>query len=280
MNPTPILLDGAQGTRLWELADHAGIPRVSVWKYNIEHPELVSRVCREYAAAGSEIICANTFSANRVSVGRESAYSVSEVVQAGVKLAKAALADTKVRTALDIGPLAEFMEPFGDLEEDEAAEIFDEMLSSGVEAGADIIFLETFMDAEMMRVAAETAKKYPLPVVCSLSFEKSGRTMLGNSVRDIVETLAPIGIDAIGLNCSLGPDQAVPVIREFREYTSLPLFFKPNAGLPQPGQLTAGETPEDFAAQIEPVLDIVSYVGGCCGTDPDFIREIAKKIGK
>ncbi len=280
MNRNILLLDGAQGTRLWELAEKAGVKRESVWKYNIEHPELVAAVCREYAEAGSQIICANTFSANRPSVKRESSYTVADVVRAGVEIAKKTLAGTDVRVALDIGPLPELLEPYGDLEEDEAAEIFDEMLAAGVEAGANLIFFETFMDMEMMRVAAETAKKYALPIVCSLSFEKSGRTMMGNRVEDVVETLAPLGIDAIGLNCSLGPDQAVPVIRAFRACTDLPLFFKPNAGLPLPGQLTAGETPETFAAEVEPVLDIVSYVGGCCGTNPDFIREIAKKIAK
>ncbi len=280
MNPAPILLDGAQGTRLWELAQNAGVARDSVWKYNIEHPELVAQVCREYAEAGSEIICANTFSANRLSVSRESTYGAAEVVRAGVEIAKKTLEGTKVRTALDIGMLPEFMDPFGDLEEDEVAGIYEEMLSAGVDAGADIIFLETFMDADMIRVAAEQAKKYSLPVVCSLSFEKNGRTMLGSSVEDIVELLEPIGIDGVGLNCSLGPDQAVPVIRAFRACTDLPLFFKPNAGVPEPGQLTTGESPEHFAAQVEPVLDIVSYVGGCCGTDPRFIREIGKLIGK
>ena len=280
MNPTPILLDGAQGTRLWELAERSGVKRESVWKYNIEHPELVEAVLREYAAAGSEIICANTFSANRPSVERESSYSAAQVVRAGVEIAKRTLAGTNVRVALDIGPLPELLEPYGDLTEDEAAEIFDEMLASGVEAGADLIFFETFMDVEMMRVAAETAKKYGLPIICSMSFEKSGRTMMGNRVEDVVETLAPLGIDAIGLNCSLGPEQAVPIIRSFREFTDLPLFFKPNAGMPVAGQLTGNETPEQFADAAAPVLELVRYIGGCCGTNPDFIREIGKRMGR
>ena len=147
-------------------------------------------------------------------------------------------------------------------------------------------FLERWFTAEerayigARKNAAETAKKYGLPIICSMSFEKSGRTMMGNRVEDVVETLAPLGIDAIGLNCSLGPEQAVPIIRSFREFTDLPLFFKPNAGMPVAGQLTGNETPEQFADAAAPVLELIRYIGGCCGTNPDFIREIGKRMGR
>ncbi|MBR1659764.1 MAG: homocysteine S-methyltransferase family protein [Oscillospiraceae bacterium] len=271
------LLDGAQGTRLWELAGQSGIEKAPVWKFNLEHPEFVAQVAKEYAEAGSEIVCANTFGANRLAVERSSGYSAAEVVGAGVRIAKEALAGTGARVALDVGPLSVMMEPYGDLEEDEAAEIFDEMLKSGVEAGAEIVFFETFMDVEMMRVAAETAGKYGLPVICSMTFEKSGKTMMGNSVEDIVETLEPLGIAGIGLNCSLGPEAAIKVLREYREHTDLPLFFKPNAGLPGEGDAEAA-TPEGFARIAAPALELAKYVGGCCGTNADFIRAIQEKL--
>ena len=271
------LLDGAQGTRLWELAEKAGAAREPVWKYNLTHPELVTQVCREYAEAGSEIICANTFGANRISVEKEPGFSVKDVITAGVKLAKEALTGTGVKVALDIGPLPVLMEPYGDLEEDEAEEVFTEMVAAGVEAGAEWVFFETFLDMEMLRVAVQAAKTFALPIACSMSFEKSGRTMMGNSVEDILETLEPLGIDAIGMNCSLGPDLALPVLREFAEKTSLPLFFKPNAGMPVQGP--DGKTaydcaPQDFARQAAAALETgrVGLLGGCCGTSPEYIR--------
>ncbi|MBR1496355.1 MAG: homocysteine S-methyltransferase family protein [Oscillospiraceae bacterium] len=272
-----ILLDGAQGTRLWEKAGQQGVEKDPVWKYNMEHPDFVAEVAKEYAEAGSEIVCANTFGANRLAVERSSSYAASEVVEAGVRIAKEALAGTGVKAALDIGPLSVMMEPYGDLEEDEAAEIFDEMLAAGAGAGADMVFFETFMDVEMMRVAAESAMKYDLPVICSMTFEKGGRTMMGNRVEDIVETLAPLGIAGIGMNCSLGPAAAGEIIRQYAAATELPLFLKPNAGLPESGE-AEGATPEGFARLVAPVLDRVTYLGGCCGTSPDFIRELKKLI--
>ena len=277
------LLDGAQGTRLWALAAENGAAREPVWKYNITHPEFVARVCREYAEAGSEIICANTFGANRFALERAPGFEVGAVVEAAVKIAKEALAGTEVRVALDIGPLSVMMEPYGDLEEEEAAEVFGEMVKAGADAGADMVFFETFLDMEMMRVAAEAAKETSLPVICSMSFEKSGRTMMGNSVEDIIETLEPIGLAGIGMNCSLGPELALPVIREFSEKTALPLFFKPNAGMPVPaadGGTTYDCTPERFAEETAPVLELpaLEYLGGCCGTDADYIRRLRKLI--
>ncbi len=275
------LLDGAQGTRLWQIADENGVPKEPVWKYNIEHPDFILKVVAEYAAAGSQVICANTFGVNRSSVERSSSYTVPQVVSAAVKTAKKALEGTDIKVALDIGPLSDFLEPYGDLTEEEAADIFDEMLKSGINAGADMVFFETFLDLEMMRVAAETAKKYGLPVICSMTFEKHGRTIMGNSVEQIIETLSPIGISAIGMNCSLGPDLALPVIQEFAKHTGLPLFFKPNAGLPvqtENGESFSNCTPDMFAADVAPALPILSYLGGCCGTNAEYIRKLKELI--
>lgn len=271
------LLDGAVGTRLWALADENGISREPVWVYNISHPELPAQVCGEYADAGAEILCANTFSVNRLAVEKVPGYTVDEVVRAAVRIARDTTAGSGKKVALDIGPLPEMLEPYGDLEEEDAAACFDEILRSGVEAGADIVFLETFMDAEMLRIAAREAKKYPLPVVCSMSFEKKGRTLMGNTVQDILALLTPLGVDAVGMNCSLGPEQAIPVIREFADQTDLPLFFKPNAGMPVRGQdgITMYDCgPERFAEEVKPALELVSYIGGCCGTDAGYIRRL------
>ena len=280
-NSQIILLDGATGTRLWSLAEEGGTAREPVWTYNISHPEYVAQVCREYAQAGSQILCANTFGANRLAVEKVPGFTVEKTVAAGVRLAKDALAGTGVRTALDIGPLPVMMEPYGDLEEEEAEELFSEMAEAGADAGADCVFLETFLDLEMLRVAAQAAKRTGLPVFCSMSFEKSGRTMMGNSVEDMIETLAPLAPAAIGMNCSLGPALALPVIREFSEKTDLPLFFKPNAGMPvtRPDGSTLYDCgPEQFVAEVLPALELVRYVGGCCGTDPRYIRDLKAKL--
>ncbi len=277
------LLDGALGTTLWAKAEAHGWKKEPVWIYNLEHPEIVSEIAREYADAGSEIILANTFGANGPSVARSSSYAVRDVVTAGVKLAKDAVAGRGVRVGLDVGPLSELMEPYGDLEEEEVAQIYAEMFTAGVEAGADLIFLETFIDLAMLRVAAEEAKKYGVPVFCSLSFERLGKTMMGNSPDDMIEELEPLGVDAIGMNCSLGPDLAVPIIRKFTGKTSIPLLFKPNAGMPvlaADGTESAAFSAKAFADGIMPALEFVDYVGGCCGSAPSYIRELAGRIGK
>ena len=279
MNRNITLLDGAVGTSLWHYADEAGIKNEPVWKYSIEHPELVSRLTKAYYDAGAQIIQANTFGANGPAIKRSSNYAPVDVITESVKIAKETLAGTDAKISLPFGPLSMLLEPYGDLEEDECAEIYDEVIGAGVKAGADLVVLETFMDKEMMRIAATVAKKYDVPVFCSMTFEKAGKTMMGNSVQDVIDILTPIGIDAIGMNCSLGPVEALPVIKEFSEKTDIPLLFKPNAGKPilnSDGSSSAPIGAEEFAQLIKPSFEYISYVGGCCGSDPSFIAEIKK----
>lgn len=275
------LMDGAVGTTLWGIAEAHGVKKEPVWKYNVEHPEFVEELTKRYLEAGCEMILANTFGANGPAVKRSSPYTVAEVVSAGVGIAKKVLDGTGVKVVLSLGPLTQLLEPYGDLEEDECAAIYDEMLDAGVGAGADMILIQTFMDLEMMRVATVEAKKYGLPVMCSMTFEKNGKTMFGNSVEDTVDTLSPLGIEAIGLNCSLGPDLALPIIKEFSEKTDLPLLFKPNAGKPilsSDGEAVSPYTAERFAEEVKPALQYVSYIGGCCGSDAEYIKEIKKML--
>lgn len=275
------LMDGAVGTTLWGIAEAHGVKKEPVWKYNVEHPEFVEELTKRYLEAGCEMILANTFGANGPAVKRSSPYTVAEVVSAGVGIAKKVLDGTGVKAVLSLGPLTQLLEPYGDLEEEECAAIYDEMLDAGVGAGADMILIQTFMDLEMMRVATVEAKKYGLPVMCSMTFEKNGKTMFGNSVEDTIDTLSPLGIEAIGLNCSLGPDLALPIIKEFSEKTDLPLLFKPNAGKPilsSDGEAVSPYTAERFAAEVKPALQYVSYIGGCCGSDAEYIKEIKKML--
>jgi len=275
-----VLLDGGVGTSLWELAEKYGFKKDPVWKYNIDHPEIVAELMKQYLEAGSEIVQANTFGANIPAVSRLK-YDCMEVIKAGVRITKEVVGD-KAKTSLSFGPLAEMLEPFGDLEEDECYDIYYKMVEAGVSAGADVVILETFMDVEMMRIAASAAKQFGKPVFCSLTFEKAGKTMMGNSVQDAIDKLVPLGIDAIGMNCSLGPDLALPIIKEFCEKTDLPIFFKPNAGKPilaADGTTEAAYTPEMFAKEVAPAIGLVDYLGGCCGTNPEYIRLLRKEIG-
>lgn len=275
------LLDGAVGTSLWEYAGEAGIAKDPVWKYNIEHPELVTRLAKAFADAGAEYVLANTFGANGASVKRSSSYTVEQVVGTGVRLAKEALAGTGAKTVLAMGPLMQLMEPYGDLEEEEVADLYAEMLDAGVNAGAEAVMIQTFFDVEMMRVAATEAKKYGLPLFCTMSFEKTGKTMMGNSVQKIIDTLGPIGLSGIGMNCSLGPELALPVIREFAEKTDIPLVFKPNAGMPISNGPDGGAspyTPEMFVNEVRPALEFVSYIGGCCGCNPAYIEALKQAL--
>lgn len=276
-----VLMDGASGTRLWNMAEALGYGKDPVWKYNVDHPEIVRQLAMDYIDAGSQIILANTFGANGPAVKRSSDYTVEQVVRAGVRIAKEAAAGTGVKVALDVGPLTMLIEPYGDLTEEEAEEIFSEQIGSGMLEEPDLILLETFLDLEMMKVAARVAKKYDVPVLCTMTFEGRGRTMMGNSVEDIVEELSELGVDGVGLNCSQGPETALPIILEFAEKTQLPLVFKPNAGKPvlaEDGSVLTAYDAATFVRDVESALDKVAYVGGCCGSSPDYIRALKARL--
>ncbi len=279
-----ILLDGAMGTGLWAAAEAIGAAKVPVWIYNIEHPDLVIALTKQYIAAGAQVVQANTFGANRPSVERSSTYTVAEVVGRGVELARRAVAGTDVKVALSIGPLSEMMEPYGDLTEEEVEAIYAEQIGAGMAVGADMIVLETFMDIEMMRVATTVAKQYGVPVLCTMTFDARGKTMMGNSVARVAEELDDIGVDAMGMNCSLGPVEALAVIRKFAEATDTPLVFKPNAGLPvlaPDGSTVSDYDAATFVREVLPALDIpVAYIGGCCGTDPSYIAALKEAVEK
>lgn len=271
-----VLLDGAIGTGLWEKADD----KVPVWRYNIENPAIVKELAREYAEAGSQIIHTNTFSANRITLQR-SDYTVTQVVSTAVRLAKEALGDS-AKASLDIGPLPMLMEPYGDLTEEEAFEMFDEQISAGVTEKPDLITLETFSDADMLRIAAEAAAKHGLPIFTMMTFTEVGKTIMGHSVERFIETIADLPVTAVGLNCSLGPDKAVPIIASFRQYTDLPLIFKPNAGKPilaEDGSEKVQYDVDTFVEDSMPALEHdVKYIGGCCGSSPAYIRALKNKI--
>ena len=173
------------------------------------------------------------------------------------------------------------LEPYGDLSEEEAYELFDQQISAGAAEKPDHIFLQTFMDLRMLQIAARAAVRHGIPVSAMMTFTEVGKTMMGNSVQDFVEGMREFPLTAVGLNCSLGPERAVPVIAAFRQYTDLPLMFKPNAGKPiSRGDGTTVEyTADIFVEDSLPALDAdVTYIGGCCGSDASYIRALRGRL--
>ena len=277
MDPSEIiLLDGGMGTML----QAAGLPIGQLPElWNVTRPEAVTAIHRRYVEAGSRVLYTNTFGANRFKAagcGR----SVKELVEGGVRCARAAAEGRDVKVALDIGPTGRLLEPLGDLGFEEACEIFREIVVSGAEAGADLIVVETMSDLNEMRAAVLAAKENSnLPVWATMTFEATGRSFLGVTVGAMALTLTGLGVDALGFNCSLGPKELLGLVRELREWTALPLILKPNAGLPDPATGEYHITPEEFAAELSqaPALG-VSILGGCCGTTPEFIRAAAAAL--
>ncbi len=266
-----LILDGAMGTVLQKRGlTPGGMPEL----LNLTEPEMLTSIHREYIEAGSQVIYANTFGANGRKL-RHSGHSVDEVISAGIRNAKAA-ANGQARVALDVGPLGELLEPMGTLRFEDAYDLFAEMAVAGEKAGADLAVIETMTDLYETKAALLAVKEHTqLPVFVTMSFDETGRTFTGCTVSAMAHTLEGLGADAIGLNCSLGPDGVAPIIAELAKHTRLPIIAKPNAGLPDPVDGTYSMNPESFARAMEDCVRAgASIVGGCCGTSPDYIRAL------
>ncbi len=277
MHPSEIiLLDGAMGTML----QAEGLPLGQLPElWNITRPETVTAVQRRYVEAGSRVLYTNTFGANR-NKASGCGYGVAALVEGGVRCARAAAEGRDVKVALDVGPIGQLLEPLGSLGFDEAYDVFREIVTAGAKAGADLIVIETMSDLQEMRAAVLAAKENcSLPVWATMTFEATGRSFLGVTVPAMALTLTGLGVDALGFNCSLGPKELLPLVRELREWTSLPLIVKPNAGLPDPATGEYHISPGDFAEALKEAVALgVGIVGGCCGTTPDFIRAAAEAL--
>ena len=241
----------------------------------ITNPDLLTNIHRQYIEAGTEIVYANTFGANRRKM-QKTPYTVADVVSAAIAAAKKACIGTSARVALDIGPLGELLEPMGTLPFETAVDMFAEIVDAGVNAGADLICIETMTDLYEAKAALLAAKEHStLPVWVTMSFDATGRTFTGCTIPSMARTLEGLGADAIGLNCSQGPKQLLPLFQELCRVTTLPVIAKPNAGLPDPVDGHYDLPPEDFASTMVDVVGAgVSIVGGCCGTNPDYIRAL------
>ena len=268
-----IFLDGGMGTML-HLA-----PGELPERLNLTEPARVAAVHKAYAEAGSQVVYANTFGANPLKLAG-TGVDAAESIQAAVRLAKDAVGEG-VCVALDIGPSGQLLPPAGQMTFEAAYESFRVMCEAGAAAGADLVVIETMSDLLETKAALLAAKEHTdLPVIVTMTFTENGRTFTGCPISAAAMTLEGLGASAIGINCSLGPKEILPMMQELAKWTSLPLIAKPNAGLPDP---VTGEyylTPEDFAAFMPMYADCgVQLFGGCCGTTPEFIRAVRKRLG-
>ncbi|MBQ3553274.1 MAG: homocysteine S-methyltransferase family protein [Clostridia bacterium] len=271
-----LFFDGAFGTELQKKGLKLGeIPET----LNITRPEVVREIHESYRRAGADILAANTFGANRLKLAKTD-YSVSEVVTSALSIAKDVIKEDGY-VALDVGPLGELLAPVGTLSAEDAYDIFREIMVLGEQNGADLILIETMTDVSELKTALLAAKENTsLPVFCSMSFEENGRTFMGTSVSAMALTLEAL-CDAIGINCSLGPKEILPLAEELAKYTKKPIFVQPNAGLPhvENGVTCFDVSADEFSELMLLYQNIgVCAFGGCCGTTPAHIEKIVEKL--
>ncbi|MBR2876638.1 MAG: homocysteine S-methyltransferase family protein [Clostridia bacterium] len=271
-----VLLDGGFGTELIKRGKTAEEDSaLSVFM----RPDDVKAIHRSYVDAGSDIIMADTFSANRYKL-QGKGKTVEEAIEQALKLAKEAVENTEVLVGLDVSTLGKILEPVGDITYEEAYDAFKEIVICGEKYGADVICLETFTDLREARIALLAAKENTsLPVTASLSFNENGTTMNGNTPGAAVLALTSLGVSAVGVNCALGPDKLEKIVEEILEYSTVPVIVKPNAGLPDPETNEYSETSEGFSEIMKEYYKKgAKLLGGCCGTTPGFIKELKSTL--
>ena len=267
-----ILLDGGMGTMLQAAGLKLGARPEEL---NITDPALIEGIHGQYAAAGSRIVNANTFGASAHKLAG-SAYTLEQIITAGIENCKRACAPYGALTVLDVGPLGELLEPSGTLAFEDAVAEYARIVKAGEAAGADLIFFETYTDLYELKAALLAAKENThLPILASMSFEAGGRTFTGCTVESFAATARGLGADAVGINCSLGPKEIFPMAKRLAEAVpgNFPVFVKPNAGLPRADGSGYDITPQLFALQMKPYRELHLFAaGGCCGTTPEFIK--------
>ena len=265
-----LFFDGGMGTLLQKEGLKPGeLPE----NWNIEKKDVIQSIHRSYYEAGSNILLTNTFGANAVKY-HDQIYTLKEIVDAAVANVKSVAADAIV--ALDVGPTGKLLKPMGDLSFEAAYDAFKEVMIYGEQAGVDLIHIETMSDTYEVKAAVLAAKENTnLPVFATLIFDERGKLLTGGDVPSVVALLEGLRVDALGINCGMGAEQMLPILKEIAKYTSLPIVVKPNAGLPKQkdGQTYYDVTPEKFAVSLtEIVKNGACIVGGCCGTTPEHIH--------
>ena len=278
-----LYFDGGMGTLLQSKGLKPGeLPEV----WNLEHTAEIVDIHRQYYEAGSDIVLTNTFGANALKF-HDSKYALKDIVTAAVANVKKAASlgvhdGREVYTALDIGPTGKLLKPMGDLAFENAYEAFKEVVKYGEDAGVDLIHIETMSDTYEVKAAVLAAKENTdLPVFATMIFDEKGKLLTGGDVPSVVAMLEGLRVDALGINCGMGPEQMLPILSEIMEYTSIPVIVKPNAGLPKQrdGEVYYDVVPRQFAQTMQKVLQLgASVIGGCCGTTPEHIRVMIQGV--
>lgn len=265
-----LIFDGAMGTMLQKRGLKTGeLPEM----LNFTAADTILSIHKEYVAAGADVVSTNTFGANSHKMGGKA--EVAEVVTAAVNISKQSGAKY---VALDVGPTGALLKPMGSLDFEEAVDIFKEQISAGAVAGADIVIIETMSDLLETKAAVIAAKECcNLPVIASMSYQENGRTFLGVDAAAATVTLCSLGVSAVGINCSLGPDKLLPIVETITKYATVPVIVQANAGLPSivDGETVFNISAESYAQSVAKMIDMgVSVIGGCCGTTPEYISKI------
>ena len=281
-----LFFDGGMGTLLQERGLKAGeVPET----WNIVHPECIRQIHKEYLMAGSNIISANTFGVNAFKC-KNLPYTVDELVTAGIQLVQEAIQEVRsssnggekqpMYAALDIGSIGKLLKPLGEISFDEAYKTFQEIIIAGDKAGADLILIETVSDSYEIKAAVLAAKENSnLPVVVTMIFDESGKLLTGGDVASVTAMLEGLGVDAVGFNCGLGPEQMKNLLPQLTACCSLPVVVNANAGLPVVvnGQTVFNVAPEEFAQSVKTLVEMgAGIVGGCCGTTPAHIQRVVE----
>lgn len=271
-----LFFDGGMGTLLQEQGLQAGeLPET----WNLKNPEPIIQIHKAYLAAGADILLANTFGANRFKYGED----LEKIVTAGVANAKKAVAESgkKAYVALDIGSTGKLLKPMGTLDFEEAVGVFAEIIRVGEKAGADLILIETMSDTYELKAAVLAAKENStLPIMATVIFDESKKMLTGASPQVVVSLLEGLGVDALGINCGLGPKQMKEIVKELLKYASIPVIVNPNAGLPRSenGKTVFDVGAEEFAEDMEEIVTMGAwFAGGCCGTTPVHIQAMVEK---
>ena len=276
----PVVTDGSWGTQMHKRGLKRG---QSPDSWNLSHPEQVEEVARQYVDAGSQIILTNTFGASRLSLSNyKLADKVLDINSAGVRISKQA-AGNRARVFASVGPTGRMLVT-GETTESELQKVFEEQTESQALAGADGIIIETMIDIDEARIAAQAAKQTGLPVIVSMVFdsgEYKDRTMMGNSPEEFAAEIQKIGVDGIGANCGQGIEAFLPICKRLRQATNLPIWMKPNAGLPEvvEDSVVFRTTPDEFVQYVPDLIRAgANFIGGCCGTDQEFVEAIRQVV--
>ena len=275
-----LFFDGGTGSVLQKMGLRGGeLPET----WNLIHPERIKELYKGYLNAGADVFNANTFGANRLHYPD----NVKEIITAAVNLAKEARTEAGREDAfitIDIGPSGKLLEPLGDLSFEEAVDIFSEAIRAGAEAGADLVLIETMNDSYEAKAAVIAAKEScDLPVCITVTFDENGKLLTGASVENIVAMLEGLRVDALGVNCSLGPREMKPIVERLCKAASVPVIVNPNAGLPvtQHGMTVYPVGPDEFASLMSEIADLgIQACGGCCGTTPKHIEKLIETISR